>query len=67
MNRDNVLIWLSCVVCLSLRFGNLGNISAVIEDIPQDQPDRMRIVIALNAGQCRDCDAHAPTSEVVPW
>ena len=30
----------------------------MIEDISQDHPDRMRIVIALNAEQCPDCDAH---------
>ena len=28
------------------------------EDISQDQPDHMRIVIALNAEQCPDCGAH---------
>ena len=30
----------------------------MIEDISQDHPDRMRTVIALNAGQCPDCDAY---------
>ena len=30
----------------------------MIEDISQDHPDRMRIVIALNAEQYPDCDAH---------
>ena len=30
----------------------------MIEDISQDHPDRMRIVIALNAGQCPECDAY---------
>ena len=30
----------------------------MIEDISQDHPDRMRIVIALNAEQCPDCDAY---------
>jgi hypothetical protein len=30
----------------------------MIEDISQDHPDRMRIVIALNAGQCPDCGAY---------
>ena len=30
----------------------------MIEDISQDHPDRMRIVIALNAGQCPDCDGY---------
>ena len=29
----------------------------MIEDISQDHPDRMRIVIAVNAGQCPNCDA----------
>ncbi len=29
------------------------------EDIPQDHPDHIRIVIALNnAGKCPDCGAH---------
>jgi len=36
----------------------LDDISAMIEDISQDHPDRMRIVIALNAEQCPDCHAH---------
>ena len=31
----------------------------MIEDISQDHPDRMRIVIALNTERCPDCDAHA--------
>jgi hypothetical protein len=35
----------------------MGDISAMIEDIPQDHPDRICNVIALNAGQCPDCDA----------
>jgi len=30
----------------------------VIEDISRDHPDRMRIVIALNAERYPDCDAH---------
>ena len=30
----------------------------MIEDISQDHPDRMHMVIALNAGQCPDCDAY---------
>ena len=34
----------------------------MIEDISQDHPDRMRIVIALNAGQCPDCDAVVSTT-----
>jgi len=42
----------------ALRFGDLGDFSVMIEDIPQDHPDRMRIVMALNAGQCPDCDAY---------
>lgn len=36
----------------------LGDISAKTEDISQDHPDHMRIVIALNAEQCPDCGAH---------
>jgi hypothetical protein len=34
----------------------MGVTFALIEDISQDHPDR--IVIALNAEQCPDCDAH---------
>jgi hypothetical protein len=30
----------------------------MIEDIPRDHPDHMRIVIALNVEQCPDCDAY---------
>jgi hypothetical protein len=30
--------------------GDLGGISAMTEDISQDHPDHMRIVIALNGG-----------------
>ena len=30
----------------------------MIEDISRDHPDRMRIVIALNAERYPDCDAH---------
>jgi hypothetical protein len=30
----------------------------MIEDISQAHPDRMRIVIALNAERCPDCDAY---------
>jgi hypothetical protein len=58
MKFGNALIWLSPIVCLPRRCGDLDDISAVIEDISQDHPDRMRIVIALNAGRCPDCDAH---------
>jgi hypothetical protein len=36
----------------------MGVTLVLIEDISQDHPDRMRIVIALNAEQCPDCDAH---------
>ena len=36
----------------------LGDTSAKTEDISQDHPDHMRIVIALNAEQCPDCGAH---------
>ena len=36
----------------------MGVTFVLIEDISQDHPDRMRIVIALNAEQCPDCDAH---------
>ena len=28
------------------------------EDISQDHPDHMRVVIALNTERCPDCDAH---------
>jgi hypothetical protein len=45
------------LVYLPLRLGDLDDISAMIEDISQDHPDRMRIVIAVNAGQCPNCDA----------
>jgi hypothetical protein len=38
------------LVCLPLRLGDLGDISAMTEDISQDRPDHMRIVIALNGG-----------------
>jgi hypothetical protein len=38
------------LVCLPLRLGDLGDISAMAEDISQDHPDHMRIVIALNGG-----------------
>jgi len=55
--RQRTHLALACLVCLSLRFGDLGDISAVIGDIPQDHPDRMRIVIALNAGRCPECNA----------
>ena len=56
MNRDDALIWLSLFWFVVLC--DLGDISAMIEDISQDHPDRMRIVIALNAERCPDCDAH---------
>jgi hypothetical protein len=36
----------------------MGDTSDMTEDIPQDHPDHMRIVIALNAGKCPDCDAY---------
>ena len=58
MNRDDVLVWLSLVGFVTLCAAAIGVIfSVLIKDIPQDHPDYMRIVIALNAGQCPDCDA----------
>jgi len=30
----------------------------MIEDISHEHPDRMHIVMELNAGQCPDCDAY---------
>jgi hypothetical protein len=56
--RRPVRLALACLVCRPLQLGDLGDISAMIEDIAQDHPDRMRIVTALNAGQCPDCDAY---------
>jgi hypothetical protein len=41
-----------------MRCGDLGDIYAMTEDISQDHPDHMRIVIALNAEQCPDCGAN---------
>ena len=59
MNRDDLLIWLSLVlVCHPLRCGDLGDISAMTEDISQDHPDHMRIVISLNTERYPDCDAY---------
>ena len=55
MNRPHLAF--AFLVYGALRFGGLGAISAMIEDISQDHPDRMRIVMALNAGRCPDCDA----------
>ena len=62
MNRDDVLSgfrgFRHLLVCRPLRLDDLGVTFAMIEDISQDHPDRMRIVIALNAEQCPDCDAY---------
>jgi hypothetical protein len=44
---------LACSVYGALRFGDLGDISAMTEDISQDHPDHMRIVNSLP-----DCGAH---------
>ena len=58
MNRDDVAFWLWLFGLSPSAVGDLGVTFAMIEDISQDHPDRMRIVIALNAEQCPDCDAH---------
>jgi hypothetical protein len=56
LNRRNALIWrwIAWYRCSAL----LPNWMDMIEDISQDHPDRMRIVMALNAGQCPDCNAY---------
>ena len=56
--RRRAHLALACLVCRPVRFGDLGDISAMIEDISQDHPDRMRIVNSLNVEQCPDCDAY---------
>ena len=56
--RRQTFLVFARLVCRYLRLCDLGVISAMIEDISQDHPDRVRIVIALNAGQCADCGAH---------
>ena len=58
MTRYDVFVWLSLVGFVTLCAAAIGVIfSVLINDIPQDHPDYMRIVIALNEGQCPDCDA----------
>ena len=58
MTRYDVFVWLSLVGFVTLCAAAIGVIfSVLIKDIPQDHPDYMRIVIALNEGQCPDCDA----------
>jgi hypothetical protein len=58
MTRYDVFGWLSLFGFVTLCAAAIGVIfSVLIKDIPQDHPDYMRIVIALNEGLCPDCDA----------
>ena len=50
------------LICRHLRCDDMGDISAMIEDISQDHQDRMHMVIALNAGQCRIATPMVSTS-----